>query len=312
MRKAVQFVCGFILCASVAMASGVPQSENHPLTATQVLALLGGGALPEDIAAAVESRGLSFQPSEEYAKLLTQAGANSEILQVIKKAEVHASSDPAAKQESQIEAHLALSAKLLRENKIRDSEREINAAIESGGNKFDAGFIMAEVMRQKQQYPLSVAIYTEIGRHEPDFPEVQTKLGYVLYFAGDAEAALNAARAEQAATPDNIEAHKIAGLALVTMRKLDAALVEYREALRLKPNYELVHYDLGILYDFKNDKQAAIAEYKAALELNPKDTNARFKLGKALRALGRITEANGIEHQTQSAQQQTSSNITPN
>jgi hypothetical protein len=32
------------------------------------------------------------------------------------------------------------------------------------------------------------------------------------------------------------------------MRKFDAAVVEYKEALRIKPDYAVVRYDLGLLF----------------------------------------------------------------
>jgi Flp pilus assembly protein TadD len=50
-----------------------------------------------------------------------------------------------------------------------------------------------------------------------------------------------------AQNPDDAEAHKNAGLALGDQQKFDAAASEYREALRIKPDYTSVHYNLGLL-----------------------------------------------------------------
>jgi tetratricopeptide (TPR) repeat protein len=49
----------------------------------------------------------------------------------------------------------------------------------------------------------------------------------------------------------------------------DGAIVEEREALRLNPNNELAHYDLGHALGDKGDWDGEIAEEREALRLNP-------------------------------------------
>ena len=48
---------------------------------------------------------------------------------------------------------------------------------------------------------------------------------------------------------------------------LDAAIAEYREALRLKADNPAAHFDLGIVLDKQGKPDAAIAEYREALRL---------------------------------------------
>src|SRR6516225_12115791 len=45
---------------------------------------------------------------------------------------------------------------------------------------------------------------------------------------------------------DNAEAHNNLGIALAKKGDLDAAIVEYRKALQLKPDDAAAHYNLGI------------------------------------------------------------------
>ena len=46
------------------------------------------------------------------------------------------------------------------------------------------------------------------------------------------------------------------------MRKFDAADAEYQAALRLKPDYESVRFDMGLMYSLEGDVFGAIAQYK--------------------------------------------------
>jgi protein O-GlcNAc transferase len=150
--------------------------------------------------------------------------------------------------------------------------------VQAGGAKLEAQVVMGEALRQQSQWAMAAAAYGEILEHDEFFPEAQTKLSFVLYRLGDPEGSLKAARAALAATPNNAEAHKNAGLALGAMEKFDTAAMEYHEALQIKPDYESVHFDLGILLNQMNDIDGSISEYQTALKLNPNDVNTRINL----------------------------------
>ena len=69
--------------------------------------------------------------------------------------------------------------------------------------------------------------------------------------------------------PDEAKAHAILGLALYAAGDHDAAIAEYREAIREKPAYARTRYILGAALEVKGEKQAALAEYRHASELEP-------------------------------------------
>jgi tetratricopeptide (TPR) repeat protein len=284
MKRAIRLgvTCVLLVCAYAGMVMSTPQGAKQPLTATKLLALVAGNALPENIVAAIESRGLAFKPTEEYRTQLTQAGATAEILRTVNKAVVRTGTvEEDAKQEAARWQHLSMAGKLIREKKYEEAEKQLNAMMQAGGAKLEAGFVMGEALRQQEQWEMASAVYGEIVRQDESFPEAQTKLSFVLYRAGEEDSSLRTAKAALAVTPNNAEAHKNAGLALESMRKFDAAVEEYREALRLKPDYEMVHFDLGILLYDKNDFDGAIAEYKMALALDQKLVDARINLALA-------------------------------
>ena len=63
---------------------------------------------------------------------------------------------------------------------------------------------------------------------------------------------------------------------------MDGAIVEEREALRLNPNYDMAHNNLGTALGGRGDRDGAVAEYREALRLNPDNFNAHYNLGAAL------------------------------
>jgi Flp pilus assembly protein TadD len=61
-------------------------------------------------------------------------------------------------------------------------------------------------------------------------------------------------------------------------RKEDAE-AEYRDALRINPDYADAHNNLGLLLDDMGRKEDAEAEYRDALRINPDDAEAHGNLG---------------------------------
>jgi len=245
-----------------------------------LLSLVVGNALPENIVHEIESRGLDFKPSDGYAAMLNDVGADPKILNALKKARVSDSAGQVgSRSSSELLNHLATAGKLLRNKKYEDAERELTDSLQSGEG-LEAGFVMGEVvLRAAGNYRMAASVYGEILRRDPDFPQAHTKLSLALYRLGDAQGALREAKEELTKFPDNAEAHKNAGLALDLAQKYDASQAEYNEALRLKPDYAIVHYDLGLLLENRGDLEGAIREYRKAIALETDhDVDARYNL----------------------------------
>jgi tetratricopeptide (TPR) repeat protein len=86
-------------------------------------------------------------------------------------------------------------------------------------------------------------------------------------------------------------AHNNLGLALFHQGRLDEALAEFTEALRLKPDFDLVHNNLGDLLSRQGRPEEALARYAEAVRINPGSVELRNNLGMALFRQGRIDEA---------------------
>jgi tetratricopeptide (TPR) repeat protein len=73
--------------------------------------------------------------------------------------------------------------------------------------------------------------------------------------------------------------------------ELAKAIAEYREAIRLKPDYAEAHNNLGNALAGKGQLDKAIAEFREAIRLKPDYPLAHCNLGHALRQQGRFEEA---------------------
>jgi tetratricopeptide (TPR) repeat protein len=252
-----------------------------PLHDSELLALVGGNALPENIVARLNSGGIDFLPSPEYRALLRNAGATDEVLAATEKTHVAPQASQTASSAALLQ-HLSVAAQLANEKKYEDAIKELDSAVTGGDIAPETAFVLGRILVDTEDYESAFAVYSKLLEIDPSFPEAHTKLSFVCHRAGDDDEAIHQAKLALQATPNNAEAHKFAGLALAGLGKYDAAKAEYKEALRLKPIYESAHYDMGILYGNINDTADAIFEYKQAIATDPNDVNAHYNYGVTL------------------------------
>jgi len=73
---------------------------------------------------------------------------------------------------------------------------------------------------------------------------------------------------------------------------LDKAIAEYREAIKLNPDYESAHYNLGSALEDKGDLDEAETEFRKAIEINPNNVKACYRLGYILVKKEKKTKGN--------------------
>jgi tetratricopeptide (TPR) repeat protein len=78
---------------------------------------------------------------------------------------------------------------------------------------------------------------------------------------------------------------------LVAKGRLDQAIAECQEAIRLKKDLPQAYYNLGNALSDKGRPEEAIAEYQEAIRLKKDYATAHYSLGNVLRAKGRLEEA---------------------
>jgi tetratricopeptide (TPR) repeat protein len=267
------------------------QITQEPLSDREVLALVAGNALSENLVHDIETRGLAFRSDDQFRSFLTEAGGDARVLAALNTAKASDASPPTdSGAAAKLLQHLAGAGKFVRSKKYAEATQELTAALENGGGA-ETGFVMAEVLRGQEQWLKAEMILREVLRQAPDFPEAHDKLSYELYRVNDGEGGLSEARIALGEYPNDAEAHKNAGLALQILDRYNASEVEYSEALRLKPDYEAVRLDLGLLYANQSKYDQAIVEYKKAIALDANDASAHNNLGYSYEKKGDLDSA---------------------
>ena len=155
----------------------------------------------------------------------------------------------------------------------------------------------AEVTIQSQATPS-----TEAGKRKqiqpkpapagaPDNAEEHRKKGVLLNEQQNYDAAIPEFRLALRLMPDLPRAHLGLGAALQGKGDLDSAITEYRTVLGAHPDDADAHNNLGTALQRKGDLDGAIAEYRTALRYLPDDVSSHFNLGTALSAKGETEEA---------------------
>jgi tetratricopeptide (TPR) repeat protein len=122
----------------------------------------------------------------------------------------------------------------------------------------------------------------------------RTNLGATLSHLGRKEEAIAEYREVLRLKPDFAGAHLNLGATLCDQGKFDEGVAEYREALRLKPDLAEAHYNLGRHLRDKGKFDEAIVEYREAARLKPNDITRPFDLSShAHFNLGAILERQG-------------------
>jgi serine/threonine-protein kinase len=91
--------------------------------------------------------------------------------------------------------------------------------------------------------------------------------------------------------PNYFEARIGLGVALQDQGRLDEATFVYREVIRLKPDDFSAHHNLGVVLKILAKWDEAIAEYHTSIRLKPNFPQAHANLGTALRSRGEFAEA---------------------
>jgi tetratricopeptide (TPR) repeat protein len=138
-------------------------------------------------------------------------------------------------------------------------------------------------------FDLPIAPWQSPAPNWPATPHLD--LGLALWQKGRFDEAFAEYREAIRIKPDYAEAHNALGTALRDTRKADNAMAEYREAIRLRPDFAEAHYNLGCALSDKGRTDEAITEYREAIRLKPDYAEAHCNLGIALRDRGQLDDA---------------------
>ncbi|MGD1912041.1 MAG: tetratricopeptide repeat protein [Rivularia sp. (in: cyanobacteria)] len=115
--------------------------------------------------------------------------------------------------------------------------------------------------------------------------------GVMRYNRGDLQGAELALRAALSRDSNLASARNYLGNIFLKQNRLDAAVQEYGEAIRLNPNLAEGYYNLGLALQKQGQNEAAITAYRQALVVEPTMANAQYNLGLVLYQQGQNEDA---------------------
>ena len=137
---------------------------------------------------------------------------------------------------------------------------------------------------------MSIRSLEGIGKKE-ELTRDMNKLAGIYDYVGRRDEAEKEYREALRINPDFAAAHINFGNLLDDIGRKEDAVAEYREALRINPDYAVAHYNLGILLGDMGRKEDAETEYRDALKINPDYADAHINLGYLLDDTGRKEDA---------------------
>jgi len=304
------------------VSRGTQLEPRKPLTRDQVQSLVGAGLGDESGAKLIGERGIDFAPVEDFFQNLKTAGANEAFLKALRAA---APPEPASAKKplnqlqlitllaAQVPSHRV--AMLVNERGIDfnvkdDYLREVH--LSGGDDELINALKNAEVRKLMTVDPAAEARLAGLQQHVARGAELYQKRQYaqaeqeiraallldsqnadlylslanILVKQDKLDDAVSAGREALRLNPNSEAGHFNLGVALEAKGDWDGGIVEEREALRLNPDNDLAHYTLGFALQNKGDWDGAIAEYREAIRLNPKNDSPHIDLGGALRWKG--------------------------
>jgi tetratricopeptide (TPR) repeat protein len=145
--------------------------------------------------------------------------------------------------------------------------------------------------RQSRTYADVETLYRATIDRNPDCWLAHYNLGNALARRGQLDAAIVSFRQAVRIKPDYTEAHNNLGTALLQKGQLDEAVRQYQNALDSNPDYAVAHYNLGNELVRRGRVDEGIAHYQEALRINRDDAEAHNILGVVLAKKGRLDEA---------------------
>jgi tetratricopeptide (TPR) repeat protein len=269
-----------LVCITFTAYAKQPQRSvpGKPLTQQQLLALVAGQSLPENIVAEIRILGLGFAPDSAYLGLLKTASALPKVFAAISAAHKEPSTAGISGNSVSLQ-HLSRAGEALSSNQLDVAITELNQALSAGADRPSAGFVMGMVLMRQNQWQAAHEVYSELLHEDADFPQLHTRLSATSYHLNDYDQMLRESKAALRQIPTDSAAHLNAGLALMNLGKIDAAKLELQASIENKPDYEAAYAGLAHVLDKANDYDGAIAQYKKALALQPSDDRSRYSLG---------------------------------
>ena len=169
---------------------------------------------------------------------------------------------------------------LIKLDRMTDAKAIYNQAKNRGlkGNRFDR---LAKTLGSSQ--------FKIVNIQDP--PKEKLEPLFSLYRQQKLEQVLNKAQKLTKRYTKSLTLWNLIGASAAQVGKLDEAVLSFKRAILIKPDYAEAHYNMGNALKEQGKLTEAIKAYKSALSIKPDYAEAHLNIGNALKEQGKLTEA---------------------
>ncbi|XP_025206937.1 UDP-N-acetylglucosamine--peptide N-acetylglucosaminyltransferase 110 kDa subunit-like [Melanaphis sacchari] len=131
--------------------------------------------------------------------------------------------------------------------------------------------------QREDLYKYLFAVYQKLNKYK-NASDISISLGDLYLDRSDLENARNAFITAAYFNPENVYGHWKVGLIMHLLGHFNLALIRYRKAIELNPNFAHVYCDSAIIYEKFDKNEMALDYYKMTLLLQPGHLNALLNM----------------------------------
>ncbi len=150
---------------------------------------------------------------------------------------------------------------------------------------------------RNQDYRTTTSIWSDTVEKSPDNPRARLNLGSSFSAEGRLEAALREFKAALRLDPQSAITVYNIGNVYLRMERFEEATKHYTQAIELDPDYGMAHYGLGCVLISMGRIEDSLAHFERAKELVPNNPTVLHSFASSLAHIGRLEEA--MEHYDQ-------------
>src|SRR5262249_54873608 len=143
------FIC-LIFIATISYHS--TYAGERPLSKSELMALVAGDILPDNVLAEISARGLNFEPDDAYTALLKAAGAPPKVLAAVAAAKSVSARKLEPAKAPELLLRLSRAGNLIRSGKTEDAARELSSLGPGDASKSEVAFVMGLALIRDERY----------------------------------------------------------------------------------------------------------------------------------------------------------------
>jgi tetratricopeptide (TPR) repeat protein len=163
-------------------------------------------------------------------------------------------------------------------------------AIDLKSNFTEAYLMRARAFSAAGQTNSAISDYSKVIEQHPRDPQPLIERGRVYVDGKDYQSAIRDAAAAIDLDNSLPQAYTLRGTAVRAMGNLEAALKDFDQAVKLRPNH-LSYFERGTTYQLMNRHEEAIADFTTVIRIEPDMASPYYSRAKSERAIGDVKQA---------------------